>query len=146
MRPFIWLSVQWEQLQRWLMSHPVYTFSIMVNLLFCCEHWKTAEWVNYSCVVLHQPGSRLGGALPGKWNYKACYNSIVCNESWLCDMWASRQKTGFMITWFLLKRQQNWTTAKEIINVLFIYTMIHKLDLYINIAFHPNDQKYYTFN
>lgn len=47
---------------------------------------------------------------------------------------------------FLLKRKQNWTTTKEIIKVLFVYTMIHKLDLYINIAFHPNDQKYYTFN
>ena len=36
-------------------------------------------------------------------------------------------------------KQQNETVAKETIKVLFMYIMIHKLDLYINIAFHPNN-------
>lgn len=36
------------------------------------------------------------------------------------------------------KSQPNLTLAVEMIKLLFMYIMIHKLDLYINIAFHPN--------
>lgn len=33
------------------------------------------------------------------------------------------------------------TTIKETIKILFMYIMIHKLDLYINIAFHPKNNQ-----
>lgn len=32
------------------------------------------------------------------------------------------------------------TSCKETIKALFMYIIIHKLDLYINIAFHPNNE------
>lgn len=116
------------------------------------ERWKTAERGLYSCVSLHQLGSRLGGTGPGKWNNNSFYKSILRGESWLCDMWARGQHTGCGTTRFKtlgnfkMTKWQNLTHAKETIKLLFMYIMIHKLDLYINIAFHPNNQKYYAFN
>lgn len=32
------------------------------------------------------------------------------------------------------------TSCKETIKALFMYIIIHKLDLYISIAFHPNNE------
>lgn len=43
-------------------------------------------------------------------------------------------------TLFYLK-WHNKVPVKEAIKVLFMYIMIHKLDLYINIAFHPNNDQ-----
>lgn len=61
------------------------------------------------------------------------------------DTRASRLNTGCMVEniaqfYILVKGQQNETPAKDTIKVLFMYIMIHKLDLYINIAFHPTNQ------
>lgn len=72
------------------------------------------------CVVSHGSVTREPVAI--HW----VYDDMVENTEQLC---------------VLLKRQQNEIPAEEAIKVLFMYIMIHKLDLYINIAFHPNNDQ-----
>lgn len=41
-------------------------------------------------------------------------------------------------TTFVFYPKDHKTLGKETVKVLFMYVMIHKLDLYINIAFYPD--------